>query len=218
VGVQREARGLTGMARPRDIEKSKDLARRAVEVLERHGLTVSAEHLARELDVKRPTLLYHFPTHGHIVQAALAELLMEQAAFVEERVAKHEHPIDRMYARLCAVHDFHRGRETRLLFLTQAIAVTAGGRAAEIITTASELFANERRDIVARIERGIEEGIVHPCDAKALVSLMRAVIDGLTIQRVVSPRTVPAVHEIFWKTVLEPLKRQEKKQEKKRKK
>lgn len=194
------------MARPRDIEKSKDLARRAVDVLERDGLTVSAEHLARELDVKRPTLLYHFPTHGHIVQAALAELLMEQAVFVEQRVEKHEHPIDRMHARLVAVNDFHKGRETRLLFLTQAIAVTAGGRAAEIITTASDLFEGARREMVARVERGIEEGIVHPCDAKALVSLLRAVVDGLTIQRVVSPRTVPAVHEMFWKTVLEPLK------------
>ena len=202
------------MARPRDVEKSKVLARRAVEVLERDGLTVSTEHLARELDVKRPTLLYHFPTYGHIVQAALAELLMEQAAFVEKRVEEHAHPIDRMYARLTAVHDFHRGQETRLLFLTQAIAVTAGGRAAEILATASELFEGARRDMVARIERGIEEGIVQPCDAKALVSLMRAVIDGLTIQRVISPRTVPAVHEMFWKTVLEPLKRSKKEKKK----
>lgn len=183
-----------------------DLARRAVDILERDGLTISTEHLARELEIKRPTLLYHFPTYSHIVQAALAELLMEQAAFVEKRVEEHTHPIDRMYARLTAVNDFHKGRETRLLFLTQAIAVTAGGRAAEIITTASDLFEGQRQDMIARVERGIEEGIVHPCDAKALVSLLRAVIDGLTIQRVVSPRTVPAVHEMFWKTVLEPLK------------
>lgn len=202
------------MARPREVEKSKDLARRAVEILERDGLTISTEQLARALDVKRPTLLYHFPTYGHIVQAALAELLLEQAAFVESRVEEHGHPIDRLYARLVAVHDFHRGQETRLLFLTQAIAVTAGGRAAEILTTASELFEGARRDMVARVERGIEEGIVHPCDAKALVSLMRAVIDGLTIQRVISPRTVPAVHDIFWKTVLEPLKRSKKEKKK----
>lgn len=202
------------MARPRDIERTKDLARRAVEVLERDGLTVSTEHLARALDVKRPTLLYHFPTYGHIVQAALAELLMEQAAFVEKRVDEHDHPIDRMYARLTAVHEFHRGRETRLLFLTQAIAVTAGGRAAEILSAASELFEGARKDMVVRIERGIEEGIVHPCDAKALVSLLRAVVDGLSIQRVVSPRTVPAVHEIFWSTVLEPLKRSKKEKKK----
>jgi AcrR family transcriptional regulator len=199
------------MARPRDIEKAMGLARRAVEVLERDGLTISTEHLARELEIKRPTLLYHFPTYGHIVQAALAELLMEQAAFVEKRVEKHEHPIDRMYARLVAVNDFHEGRETRLLFLTQAIAVTAGGRAAEIITTASDLFEGARQDMVTRIERGIEEGTVHPCDATALVSLLRAVVDGLAIQRVVSPRTVPAVHEMFWKTVLDPLKRKKRK-------
>jgi AcrR family transcriptional regulator len=198
------------MARPRDVEKSMGLARRAVDILERDGLTISTEHLARELDIKRPTLLYHFPTYGHIVQTALAELLMEQAMFVEKRVEQHEHPIDRMYARLVAVNDFHKGRETRLLFLTQAIAVTAGGRAAEIITTASDLFEGARKDMVARVERGIEEGTVHPCDAMALVSLLRAVVDGLTIQRVVSPQTVPAVHEMFWKTVLEPLKRKKK--------
>ena len=145
------------------------------------------------------------------MQAALAELLMEQAAFVEKRVEEHEHPIDRIYARLTAVNDFHEGRETRLLFLTQAIAVTAGARAAEIITSASDLFEGARQEMVTRIERGIEEGIVHPCDAKALVALLRAVIDGLTIQRVVSPRTVPAVHEMFWKTVLEPLKTKKRK-------
>ena len=199
------------MARPRDVEKSMDLARRAVEVLERDGLTISTEHLARELDIKRPTLLYHFPTYSQIVQAALAELLMEQGAFVEKRVNEHEHPIDRMYARLTAVNEFHKGRETRLLFLTQAIAVTAGANAAQIITTASDLFEGARQDMVQRVERGIEEGLVHPCDAKALVSLLRAVIDGLTIQRVVSPQTVPSVHEMFWKTVLEPLKKKRKK-------
>jgi AcrR family transcriptional regulator len=199
------------MARPRDFEKAREIARRAVEVLEREGLTISTEHLARALDIKRPTLLYHFPTYSHIVQAALAELLMEQAAFVEKRVEEHEHPIDRIYARLTAVNDFHEGRETRLLFLTQAIAVTAGARAAEIITSASDLFEGARQEMVTRIERGIEEGIVHPCDAKALVALLRAVIDGLTIQRVVSPRTVPAVHEMFWKTVLEPLKTKKRK-------
>jgi AcrR family transcriptional regulator len=195
------------MARPRDTEKTRDLAQRAAAVLERDGLTISTEHLARELGIKRPTLLYHFPTHGHIVQAALAELLSEQAAYVEERVSAHEHPIDRLDARARAIHAFHAGRETRLLFLTQAIAVTGGGGVAELLRGASALFESARRDMIARVEKGIEDGVVHPCDAKALVGLLRAVIDGLTIQRVVSPRTVPAAHEMFWEKVLLPLKR-----------
>ncbi len=195
------------MPRPRDAEKARDLALRAAAVLERDGLTVSAEHLARELGIKRPTLLYHFPTHGHIVQAALSELLREQAAFVEARVEAHDHPIDRLHARLRAIHEFHGGRETRLLFLSQAIAVTGGGRVAEILQGASDLFEGARRDMVARIEKGIEDGIVHPCDAKALVALLRAVIDGMSIQRVTSPRSVAPAQELFWEKVLLPLKR-----------
>ena len=195
------------MARPRETDKTRDLALRAAAVLERDGLTISAEHLARELGIKRPTLLYHFPTHGHIVQAALAELLAEQAAHVAARVEAHEHPIDRLDARLRAIHEFHAGTESRLLFLTQAIAVTGGGRVEEILREASALFEGERRDMIARVEKGIDDGCVHPCDAKALVALLRAVIDGLTIQRVVSPRTVAAAQGLFWETVLFPLKR-----------
>lgn len=195
------------MPRPRDEAKTRDLALRAAAVLERDGLTISAEHLARELGIKRPTLLYHFPTHGHVVQVALAELLREQAAFVEQRVERHQHPIDRLYARLRAIHEFHAGREARLLFLTQAIAVTGGARVADILKGAADLFEGARKDMVARVEKGIEEGIVHPCDAKALVALLRAVIDGLTIQRVTSPRSVAPAHELFWEKVLLPLKR-----------
>jgi AcrR family transcriptional regulator len=195
------------MARPREIEKTRELAQRAVAVLEREGLTISTERLARELGLKRPTLLYHFPTHGHIVELALAELLLEQATHVELRVEAETHPIDRLNARLLAVHEFHSGREGRLLFLTQAIAVTGGKRVGEILTAASAMFDAARREMVERIERGIEEGIVVPCDAKALVALLRSVIDGLTIQRVTAPESVAAVQRMFWERVLLPLKR-----------
>jgi AcrR family transcriptional regulator len=195
------------MARPRDIEKTRELALRAVAVLERDGLTISAEHLARELGLKRPTLLYHFPTHGHIVELALAELLLEQAAHVSVRVEAKTHPIDRLYARLLAIDEFHVGREGRLLFLTQAVALTGGRRVGEILAAASGLFDAARQDMVDRVVRGVEEGIVHPCDAVALVALLRSIIDGLTIQRVTSPASVERVHAMVWKHVLEPLKR-----------
>lgn len=195
------------MARPRDIEKTRELAARAVAVLERDGLTISTEHLARELGLKRPTLLYHFPTHGHIVEQALGELLIEQAAFVAARVEAETHPIDRLYARLSAIHEFHAGREGRLLFLTQAIAVTGGQRVAEILAVASSFFDAARRDMVERVEQGIEQGIVHPCDATTLVSLLRSVIDGLTLQRVTNPGAVEPVQKMLWERVLLPLKR-----------
>lgn len=195
------------MARPRETEKRRELAQRAAAVLEEKGLSIPTEQLARELGLNRTTLLYHFPTYAEIIQTVLGELLVEQAAFVEARVAEHEHPIDRLFARVRAAHSFHHGNERRLLFLTQAVAVTGGSQMAEMIRGASDLFAPSRRALVEGIERGIEDGTVTPCDAKVVVALVRSVIDGLTIQRVTEGTTLEPVHGFLWEHVLAPLKR-----------
>ncbi|MBS2014453.1 MAG: TetR/AcrR family transcriptional regulator [Deltaproteobacteria bacterium] len=195
------------MARPRETEKRRDLAHRAIAVLEEKGLGISAEQLSRALEINRTTLLYHFPTYAEIIQTVLGELLAEQAAYVEARVAEHEHPIDKLYARVRAVHGFHHGHERRLVFLTQSLAVTGGHELAEIVKGAADLFAPGRRALAEGIERGIEEGTVHPCDAKAVVTLVRAVIDGLTIQRVTEGIALEASHRFLWEHVLAPLKK-----------
>ena len=195
------------MARPRETEKRRELAQRAAAVLEEKGLTIPTEQLARELGINRTTLLYHFPTYAEIIQTVLGELLVEQAAFVELRVAEHEHPIDRLYARVRAAHSFHQGNERRLLFLTQAVAVTGGAEVTAILRGAADLFAPGRRALVTAIERGIEEGTVAPCDARAVVALVRAVIDGLTIQRVTEGGAIEPAHRFLWEHVLAPLKR-----------
>ena len=118
------------MARPRETEKRRELAQRAAAVLEEKGLTIPTEQLARELGLNRTTLLYHFPTYSEIIQTVLGELLLEQAAFVEAKVAEHEHPIDRLFARVRAVHAYHHGNERRLLFLTQAPPISSRRAAA----------------------------------------------------------------------------------------
>ncbi len=195
------------MARPRDPEKTRDLALRAAAVLEAEGVGLATEQLARRLGVKRPTLLYHLPTYARIVELTLAELLTEQAAFVAAEVERHEHPIDRIDARIRAVHAFHRGREGRLLFLTQAVAVTGGSRALDILRAAASFFEESRADMVRRVEEGIAAGVVEPCDAHALIGLARAVIDGLTIQSVTAGAAAEPIHDLFRERVLAPLKR-----------
>jgi len=195
------------MARPRDVEKTRDLALRAAAVLEREGLGLPTEQLARHLGVKRPTLLYHLPTYARVVEITLADLLAEQAAFVAAAVDRHDHPIDRIDARVRAIHAFHRGREGRLLFLTQAVAVTGGGQALDIARAAASFFEESRADMVRRVEEGIAAGVVEPCDARALVGLARAVIDGLTIQSVTDGASAEPIHAMFWERVLAPLKR-----------
>ena len=195
------------MARPRETDKRNDLARRAARVLEEKGLAISTEQLARELGVNRTTLLYHFPSYADVFRTVLTELMIEQAAFVAKEVDACDHPIDRLYARIRAAHAFHRGRERRIVFLSQAVAVTAGPEVTEILRGLVELFDADRRALVVGLERGIAEGTVAPCDAKALVSLARALIDGVTIQSVTSAVDADAIHALFWEKVLLPLKR-----------
>jgi hypothetical protein len=86
--------------------------------------------------------------------------------------------------------------------------VTGGADVAAIVRSATELFAPSRRALVDAIERGIEDGIVEPCDAEALVALVRSVIDGLTLQHVTSAVPLEPVHRFLWERVLAPLKRE----------
>lgn len=194
------------MARPSEPEKRLEMARDAVGVLARLGLGTSMSRLADELGVKRPTLHYHFPTRGHIVETALEELLTEQARYVMERVNRHEHPIDRLFAQLCAVHEFHHGREERIVFLSQAIAAS-GERMSEIIEVGNRVFESQRRAAVKLLEDGMADGSVAPCDAEALVSVIRALTDGLMVQRVMTDVDLGPVHEFLWTHLLSPLKR-----------
>jgi AcrR family transcriptional regulator len=181
------------------------MARNAVDVLARLGLGTPMSRLADELGVKRPTLHYHFPTRGHIVETALEELLTEQALFVMERVNRHEHPVDRLFAQICAVHEFHRGREERIVFLSQAIAAS-GERMSEIIEVGNRVFEAQRRAAVKLLEEGMAAGSVAPCDPEALVNVIRALTDGLMVQRVMTGVDLAPVHDFLWTHLLSPLK------------
>lgn len=196
------------MARTPDTTRRLELATRAAEILERDGLGLSSEALANALGVKRPTLLYHFPTHGHVVEEALVALMSEQAVVVMAALERHEHPIDRLFAQMKAVHEFHRGREHRIVFLTQAIATLGGERGRAIVERGVEVFATQRRAAAERVRAGVAQGLVAPCDADALVATMRAITDGLMVQRVTDGLDLAAAHALVWQHLLEPLKRE----------
>ncbi len=196
------------MARPVDIEKRRDLAMRAVEVLQKEGLDISNSRLADALGVKRPTLLYYFPARARLVEQALEELLTEQMVFVMERVNAHTHPIDRLYAQLCAVHEFHRECADRVVFLSQAIATSARSRMARIFDVGDRVFRAQRDAAKELVRAGIEDGTVAPCDPDALVSVIRALTDGLMVQRVMLGTELEPAHDFVWKHLLEPLKRE----------
>ncbi len=156
--------------------------------------------------MKRPTLLYHFPTRGDIIVTALEELLVDQARFVMARVAAHDHPLDRLGARIRAIHAFHHGREERIVFLSQAVAAVSGERVQTLIDVGNRVFEAQRQAQAAAVRRGIEQRIVKDCDVDALMALVRAVTDGLLVTRVMTGLALPPVHDFFEQMVLEPLK------------
>lgn len=197
------------MPRPPEPERRRELAQRAIEVLEREGIGLSMTALADALSVKRPTLLYHFPSKAEILEDALLALLTEQAVFVLAEVDRHEHPIDRLFAQLRAVHAFHRGREARLVFLTQAIAATSGGRLSTLVETGGRILEAHRADTVARLRAGMASGSVAPCDPEALVACMRALTEGLIVQLVTHHGSLGAAHAFVWSHLLAPLRRPE---------
>ncbi|MEM1034109.1 MAG: TetR/AcrR family transcriptional regulator [Myxococcota bacterium] len=195
------------MARPPEPEKRRELARRAIRVLQHEGLGVSMTRLAEALEVKRPTLAYHFPNKGHIVEAALEDMLRDQAVFVLEAIARHEHPIDRLMAQVRAVHGYHHGREGYALFLGQAIATSSEDRMAAIIEIGNRVFEAHRAAQAERVRRGIADGLVHPCDVDALMASLRALQDGLIVQRVMLGLDLEPIHDFIWTQLLLPLKR-----------
>lgn len=194
------------MARPPEPEKRRDLARRGAEILQREGLELPVARLADALGVKRPTLLYHFPTVGHLLEAALQDLLTEQAAYVLAELEGEDDPLRRLDRQIRAVHAFHAGREARVVFLTQAIAATGGARLPTIVAAADAVFEAHRRAAAGRLREGIAAGTVAPCDADAVVDLVRAVTDGLMVQRVVTGRPLGPVHDLLRDRLLEPLR------------
>ncbi len=195
------------MPRPPDHEKRLDLARRAVAVLQREGVDVSTTRLADALGIKRPTLLYHFPSRAHIAELALEDLLREQARYVVPKLLAQDHPLDQLYAQVRAVHAFHHGNEGRLLFLAQAIATCDEARMTEIIDVGNRVFEPYRLLAAERIRQGIADGTVAPCDPDALIALVRAVTDGLVVQRMMTGLDLSPVHDLLWTQLLGPLKR-----------
>ena len=165
-----------------------------------------AEQLARALGMKRPTLLYYFPSYADIVETALIALLTEQASLVAAEVERHEHPIDRLFAQLRAVHAFHHGKESRIVFLSQAIAATSGARVSSILQRGAAVFEAFRRGAADRVRAGVAAGTVAPCDADALVDTVRALIDGLMLQRVTGGGPLGPAQDLVWQHLLAPLK------------
>lgn len=195
------------MARTIDMEKRREIARKAFLVIKARGVhrTTMAD-IARALEMKRPALYHYFPNLSAICRAALKGMQDDIRVFVIGRMAEHRHPIDMLGALMDAVHEFHRGSRDDVVTLFQIWAVSSDD--AREALTELEREANEphRVFLIALIENGIERGLVAPCDAEGLVDTVLTLMEGAQVFRVThDPDTSPMLAFVR-EQILEPLK------------
>lgn len=196
------------MARTVDTERRRALAEQALKVLQAEGLDLPNTTLAARLEIKRPTLLYYFPSKAAIFEEVFAAMFTEQVAFVLARIAEQDHPLDKLDAQIRAVHAFHHGREDRVVFLTQAIASLGGDAARRFADLADQFFEAHRQALKVSLREAILDGRMQDCDVDALIRLVRSTVDGLMVQRFMTGCDLRPVHDFFKSTVLDPLKRE----------
>lgn len=68
------------------------------------------------------------------------------------------------------------------------------------------MFEVFRAAQVAAIEEGVAQGLVKATHASALVAVVRALVDGLMVQRVLTNVDLAPVHALVWERFLAPLK------------
>jgi hypothetical protein len=189
---------------PRQARKAPRIGACAVEVLQREGAD------AREPPRRRAPRIggdaaHHFTSRAGIVECALEEPADRAGVFVLSRSRGRAHPIDQLaQVRRCK----NTTGAGRIVFLSQAIATSSSARMEQIIDVGNRVFEPYRRAAADRIRKGIEEGLVAPCDPEALMAIVRAVIDGLMVQRVMTGLDLAPAHEFLWTHVLRPLKRE----------
>ncbi len=195
------------MARTLDIEKRRTLAREALEHVRACGTArVTMSSLAKVLGVKRPTLYWYFPDVASIFDAALEQMLAELDAFVEVEIRGITHPIDILYAHLCAVHRFYHGHEQDILVMFQFWAKGEPEKPERALARLGSRYLPRRTQAIELLKHGMAAGFVAPCDPEALITLVGALTDGLLIQRIVAKPALDKVHQLIWTQWLQPLR------------
>jgi AcrR family transcriptional regulator len=201
------------MARQPDMQRRAEIAARALDVvLERGVHRTTMSDIARALDMKRPALYWYFSDLGAVFDAALDNLQQNIIAHVSKRMGQEIHPIDQLYAVLCAVVEFYADRRELLIGMFQLWAVAgAQGDPESLLTRERELMEPQRNFLIALLKNGIALGRVAPCDVEGLVDTMLTLVDGAQVQRVTRDADLRPMLNFVKTVMLEPLRLKESK-------
>ncbi|MFK7928451.1 MAG: TetR/AcrR family transcriptional regulator [Myxococcota bacterium] len=197
------------MSRPMDMEKRRELALSALEVLREHGLQqATMSGIAKALEIKRPTLYFYFPSIPDLFVALVEILREDELAWVAERMQGHAHPIDALGVFLRAEHAFvvERGLDDVMLLMTSFWASGSREHRERFRSLVLKDLLPARSMFIGLLQHGIASNLVHPCDVEAVVDLIFSIQDGILVQGGVRDLDVEPLFALVEDTVLAPLK------------
>lgn len=196
------------MARPVDLDKRREIALQALEVLREHGLQqATMSGLAKALGLKRPTLYFYFPSIPDLFLALVDIHREEEVQWVAERLQGHDHPIDAMLAFLRAEHDFvvEKGLDDFMLLMASFWASGSEDDRLRFRKRVLKDLLPARQLFTALLHAGMAQGRIRDCDAEGLVDMMFCLQDGILVQGGLRDLETERVFSVL-ASMLEPLR------------
>ena len=194
------------MARPVDVERRREMAARAFEVVKERGVhKTTMSDIAKALEIKRPTLYWYFPDLSAVFREVYLELQHEVLTHVTDAMRQKSHPIDQLQACLEAAVTFFGKRRDVMAGLIQLWAVGSAERESWNSETA-RLIAPQREFMTKLVEHGIRQGQVKPCDPKGLTDALFMLIDGYNVHAVLESTEPTEMLKFASEHILSPLR------------
>ncbi|MCA9523639.1 MAG: TetR/AcrR family transcriptional regulator [Myxococcales bacterium] len=193
------------MARKADAHKRRELTEKAFLILQERGPQITMRDLAAALEIKRPTLYWYFSDLPAVLDAIIELKYGELAAHLRERIDPAAHPVDLLVQLIEGVVGFFDGQEGIILLLFQFWATTRTDLT-QVLARGREFIFPIRELLVRQLEHGVESGRVAPCDAKAVVDLVFALLDGTMVQRITRGVDHRPVFRLVTSRILDPLR------------
>jgi AcrR family transcriptional regulator len=195
------------MARTVDLERRREIAARAFEVVKERGVArTTMSDVARALEMKRTALYHYFPNLSAICRVVLEQLLDRIRLFCIERMGQHRHPLDQLDALIVAGSDFHAGRREDIKAMVQLWAISDPAERDALSAMERDAQAPTRVFLIALVANGIERGSIKPCDPEGLVDLVLTLTEGLQLVQVTTTPNLEPVLAFFRQHVLAPLR------------
>ncbi len=199
------------MPRKVDTKRRELIASRAFEVIKEQGVhQTTMSDIAAALNMKRPTLYWYFKDLGAVFDAVLSGHDDQLYKFVLGRLARVDHPVDRLAEVVRATSEFFSSHRDEMMVLFQLWAIACASDPARLERRRRDFIVPVRNALTSELTRGIDRGLVAECDPEVIVDMAMAIIDGAQLQQLIRGTATHPVIEGFCRHTLEPLRKQQK--------